>query len=73
VLGREPRIAWHGWWEDSGLLGEAGIDAVVLGPSGGGLHTETEWVDLDSVVHLAETLWHTARDYCGAPGTESIA
>lgn len=73
VLGRAPGLGWHGWWEDSALLAGAGIDAVVLGPTGAGLHTETEWVDLDSVVRLAEILWHTARSYCGAPGKESIA
>jgi acetylornithine deacetylase len=66
VLGREPRTGWHGWWEDSGLIGDAGIDAVVLGPTGAGLHTETEWVELDSVVQLAEILLHTVREYCGA-------
>lgn len=68
VLGREPGERWHGWWEDSGLLGEAGIDAVVLGPVGEGLHTEEEWVDLDSVVRLAEILLHAARLHGGADG-----
>ncbi|MBU2500815.1 M20/M25/M40 family metallo-hydrolase [bacterium] len=70
VLGREPSLGWHGWWEDSGLLGEAGIDAVVIGPAGGGLHEETEWVDLDSVVRLAEILLDTTRAYCGAEGKD---
>ena len=65
VLAREPRTGWHGWWEDSGLIGDAGIDAVVLGPTGAGLHTETEWVDLESVVQLAEILLHMVREYCG--------
>lgn len=63
VLGRQPRTSWHGWWEDSGLLGESGMDAVIIGPVGGGLHTETEWVDLDSVVQLAEILLLTVRSY----------
>ncbi|MGD8415252.1 MAG: M20/M25/M40 family metallo-hydrolase [Candidatus Latescibacterota bacterium] len=65
VLGREPRTGWHGWWEDSGLIGDAGIDAVVLGPTGAGLHTETEWVDVESVVQLADILLQTVREYCG--------
>jgi acetylornithine deacetylase len=70
VLGSEPRTGWHGWWEDSGLLGEAGIDAVVIGPAGGGLHEETEWVDLESVVRLAEILLDTTHAYCGAERKE---
>lgn len=65
VRGEEPRLIGHPWWEDSGLLGEAGIDAVILGPAGEGLHTEEEWVDADSVVRLAEILYHAAVDYCG--------
>ena len=68
VLGREARIGWHAWWEDSALLGEAGIDAVILGPVGGGLHSESEWVDLGSVVQLAEILLHTVLAYCGGNG-----
>jgi acetylornithine deacetylase len=72
VLGREARMGWHGWWEDSGLIGDAGIDAVVLGPTGAGLHTETEWVDLESVVQLAEILLHAVRDYCGSNGRKRV-
>jgi acetylornithine deacetylase len=41
-----------------------GTEAVVLGPVGDGLHTTEEWVDLDSVVHLAEILARTAQRYC---------
>lgn len=65
VTGRAARVAHHAWWEDSGLLGEAGIDAVVLGPTGGGLHAEVEWVDVDSIVHLTEIHRRTAVGYCG--------
>ena len=52
------------FWTDAALLAEAGTDTVVLGPEGAGLHTTDEWVDLDSVAHLAEVLAHTARRYC---------
>lgn len=65
VRGEEPRIIGHPWWEDSGLLGEAGVDAVILGPRGEGLHTEEEWVDLGSVAQLADILYRTALSYCG--------
>lgn len=65
VTGCAGRVAHHAWWEDSGLLGEAGIDTVVLGPTGGGLHAEVEWVDVDSIVHLTDILRRTAVAYCG--------
>lgn len=62
----EPvRTIGHPWWEDSGLLGDAGIDAVVLGPKGHGLHTDEEWVDAESVVALGEILYRSIRTYCG--------
>lgn len=70
VRGAPPRLVGHPWWEDSALLGEAGIEAVVLGPRGGGLHTEEEWVDPDSVVDLAGILHESALAFCGrAEGT----
>lgn len=50
------RLIGHGWWEDSGLLGAAGIDTVILGPRGEGLHTDEEWVEVDSIIDLAEIL-----------------
>ena len=54
----------HTWWEDSGLFGEAGIETVIMGPIGGGIHQPVEWVELDSVVELAEILSKTAQRYC---------
>ena len=53
------------FWTDAALLAEAGVDTVLLGPVGGGLHSAVEWVDLASVVDLAAVLAETARRYCG--------
>jgi acetylornithine deacetylase len=66
VLGAPPRLIGHPWWEDSALLGKAGIETVILGPRGEGLHTEVEWVEADSVIDLAEVLYHSIIAYCGA-------
>jgi acetylornithine deacetylase len=64
VLGREPDFIGHHWWEDSALLGERGIETVVFGPRGEGLHSQEEWVEIQSVVDFAEILTHVAIQYC---------
>lgn len=64
VLNKEPDYIGHTWWEDSALTDKAGIDTVVIGPKGEGLHTANEWIDLDSVNELAEILYLTVIDYC---------
>ncbi|HWQ03349.1 MAG TPA: ArgE/DapE family deacylase [Candidatus Nitrosotenuis sp.] len=43
-------------WTDTALLAEAGIPGVVLGPRGRGLHGANEYVEMKSVVTLAEVL-----------------
>jgi acetylornithine deacetylase len=52
-------------WMDAALLQEAGIETVVCGATGAGAHSDEEWVDLESVVHLARILVEAAMDYCG--------
>ena len=52
-------------WTDAGVLVESGIPCVVFGPTGGGLHTASEWVDLPSVDACARVLQRLARDFCG--------
>jgi len=63
-IGYEPSYIGHSWWEDSGLISNAGIDTVVFGPKGKGLHTENEWVDIQSLKDLSLTLLNTAINYC---------
>jgi len=69
VLGEAPPDVGQTFWTDAALLAEAGTETVVLGPVGDGLHTTEEWVDLDSVVDLAEILARTAHRYCSDPAT----
>lgn len=66
AMGHAPPDAGQTFWTDAALLAEAGTETVVLGPVGEGLHTTEEWVDLDSVVQLAEILARTAHRYCTA-------
>lgn len=63
-LGRKPTHTGQTFWTDAALLAEAGIDSVLLGPIGQGLHSAEEWVDLQSVYDLAAILAETAVIYC---------
>jgi acetylornithine deacetylase len=65
VLGRAPERVGAPYWMDTSLLGAAGIDAIVLGPTGEGAHAAVEWVDLESVHQTAEILARAAREFCG--------
>ena len=53
-------------WMDSALLAAAGVETVVMGPSGGGAHADEEWVEIDSVVQMADILARAAMAYCQA-------
>jgi acetylornithine deacetylase len=44
------------FWTDAAVLGEAGIPSVLFGPSGAGLHSVEEYVDLQSVVACRDVL-----------------
>jgi acetylornithine deacetylase len=52
-------------WTDTALLAEAGIPGVVLGPRGHGLHGAEEYVELESVITLAEVLRELVVRTCG--------
>lgn len=64
-LGSAPQHIGATFWTDAALLAEAGIDTVIMGPIGAGLHSAEEWVDLRSVVDLAAILTDTALAFCG--------
>ena len=64
VLGHAPVVRSDYGWMDSGILVEAGIPCVVLGPVGDGLHTADEWVDLASVDACATVYEALARSFC---------
>ena len=64
VLGRTPAFVGDTPWMDAALLANAGIETVVMGPTGAGEHSAVEWVDVESVVKMAEILARTAVAYC---------
>jgi acetylornithine deacetylase len=62
--GKTAQITGAAYWTDAALLAEAGMESVLIGPKGEGLHSAEEWVELDSVYDLAEILAETAILYC---------
>jgi acetylornithine deacetylase len=64
VRGRAPAHIGDTPWMDAALLQAAGVETVVCGAAGAGAHSDIEWVDLDSVVKLAEILAEAALQYC---------
>src|SRR5690606_40062085 len=59
-IGREPRFFREHFATDARYYSQAGIPAVCVGPVGAGLHSDEEWVSIDSLVDLYQIL----RDYC---------
>ena len=52
------------FWTDAAILGRAGIPAVLFGPTGAGLHSEKEYVEIDSVAACRDVLVETIRAFC---------
>jgi acetylornithine deacetylase/succinyl-diaminopimelate desuccinylase-like protein len=52
------------FWTDAALFTEAGIPAVLYGPTGDGAHAAVEWVDLASLERCRDLYVAVARDFC---------
>jgi acetylornithine deacetylase/succinyl-diaminopimelate desuccinylase-like protein len=44
------------WWTDAGLIADAGIPVVLVGPHGGGAHADGEWVSASSLRTLVDVI-----------------
>lgn len=63
-LGKKGGHIGQTFWTDAAIFSRAGMDTVLLGPVGHGLHSSEEWVDIQSVAELASILAETAIQYC---------
>jgi len=63
--GKIPTHTGQTFWTDAAILADAGIETVLIGPTGAGLHSEIEWVEIQSVMDLAQILAETSIRYCG--------
>ncbi|MGD8272064.1 MAG: M20/M25/M40 family metallo-hydrolase, partial [Desulfobacterales bacterium] len=61
---RVPTFGGIWAWLDSAILAQAGIPAVIFGPSGDGQHAAVEYVDMESVVTTTKVLVQTITDFC---------
>jgi acetylornithine deacetylase len=52
------------FWTDAAIFAAAGMETVLLGPVGAGLHSAVEWVDVGSLNDLAAVLAGVCLDYC---------
>jgi acetylornithine deacetylase/succinyl-diaminopimelate desuccinylase-like protein len=66
VTGHTPADAGVGFWMDAAVFAAAGVPTVNYGPVGDGAHAAVEWVDIPSVVRLAEVLVSATRRYHAA-------
>ena len=59
------------FWTDAAILAGAGIPSILFGPTGAGLHSVEEYVDIDSVLICRDVLAETVRLLvdAGQPGS----
>lgn len=62
--GVEPRFVGGSGWMDTQIIYDKGIPAVAYGPSGEGYHGAVEWVDLDTVCHVAAVQAEVIKRFC---------
>jgi acetylornithine deacetylase len=63
-LGQKLQHSGQTFWTDAALISEAGMQTVLLGPRGYGLHSAEEWVEMNSVFDLAHVLVESAIQFC---------
>jgi acetylornithine deacetylase len=52
------------FWTDAALLNESGVPSVVFGPTGGGIHSISEWIDRASLDTFTRVLNDLVVEWC---------
>ncbi|KAF7158925.1 hypothetical protein CNMCM5623_004104 [Aspergillus felis] len=64
VLGACPEVVSIPFWCDAALLSEVGVPSIVYGPSGAGLHSKEEWVEVDSLQRMSRVFEKLIQEFC---------
>lgn len=56
VIGRTPKLYREHFASDARFYSDIGVASVCFGPVGAGLHSDEEWVEIDSLVQLYQVL-----------------
>jgi succinyl-diaminopimelate desuccinylase len=56
VIGRAPQLYREHYASDARFYSAIGVPSVCFGPVGAGLHSDEEWVEIDSLVQLYQVL-----------------
>ena len=64
LTGKKPAHTGQSFWTDAAILAAVGMETALIGPIGNGLHSEEEWVNIQSVIDLAHILAETTIRYC---------
>ncbi len=62
--GLPAQVIGMSFWTDAAILGDAGIPSILYGPTGAGLHSIEEWVDVQSMLTCRDALVELTRDWC---------
>lgn len=64
ILGAKPVVQSVPFWCDAALLDAAGIPSIVFGPTGAGLHSKEEWVEVESLQKMEKIYADLMRKFC---------
>lgn len=62
--GDAPKRLGAPYWTDAALVAAAGIPTVLFGPTGGGIHQPTEWLDVASAAAFQRVLHDVITAFC---------
>jgi acetylornithine deacetylase/succinyl-diaminopimelate desuccinylase family protein/diaminopropionate ammonia-lyase family len=61
---REAVFRTEAFWTDCALLADVNIPVIMFGPTGEGLHSKEEWVDIKSIQTVTDATVNIALDFC---------
>jgi acetylornithine deacetylase len=67
ACGSRTDVVGMSFWTDAAVLGAAGIPCVLYGPTGAGLHSVEEYVNVAEVIVCRDVLARFAVEWCASP------